>query len=197
MTEREKLEKGLWYDANYDKELLEERLNAEELCFALNHTSPRDCSQKSALLSKLLPHMAENVTVLTPFYTDYGYRCFIGSDTFINHNAYLMDCAPITIGSHCFIGPGCGIYTAIHPLDAQERNRGLEQAKPVVIQDNVWIGGDVTILPGVTVGEGSVIGAKSVVTDDIPANVVAAGNPCRVLRPITEQDKIDQKKQVP
>ena len=101
-----------------------------------------------------------------------------------------MDCAPIQIGSHCFIGPNCGMYTAIHPLLAGERNKGLEKAMPITIGDNVWIGADVTILPGVTIGANSVIGAKSVVTKDIPENVVALGNPCRVLREITMQDSI-------
>lgn len=101
-----------------------------------------------------------------------------------------MDGAPIRIGAHCFIGPNCGMYTASHPLLAEERNRGLEKAAPIVIGDNVWIGADVTILPGVTVGSNTVIGAKSVVTKDIPPNVIAVGNPCRVLRPITEQDSV-------
>lgn len=190
MTEREKLEKGLWYDANYDTELLEERANAEELYFYFNQTNPKDAAKKEEILKQLLPHKGENITILSPFYTDYGYNCFIGNETFINHNAYLMDCAPITIGKHCFIGPNCGMYTAIHPIVAKERNQGLEMAKPITIKDNVWIGGDVTILPGVTIGEGSVIGAKSLVTKDIPANVIAVGNPCRVVRPITDEDLI-------
>lgn len=190
MTEREKLEKGLWYDANYDTELLEERANAEELYFYFNNTNPKDAAKKEEILKQLLPHKGENITILSPFYTDYGYNCFIGNETFINHNAYLMDCAPITIGKHCFIGPNCGMYTAIHPIVAKERNQGLEMAKPITIGDNVWIGGDVTILPGVTIGEGSVIGAKSLVTKDIPANVIAVGNPCRVVRPITDEDLI-------
>lgn len=190
MTEREKLEKGLWYDANYDTELLEERANAEELYFYFNQTNPKDAAKKEDILKQLLPHKGENITILSPFCTDYGYNCFIGNETFINHNAYLMDCAPITIGKHCFIGPNCGMYTAIHPIVAKERNQGLEMAKPITIKDNVWIGGDVTILPGVTIGEGSVIGAKSLVTKDIPANVIAVGNPCRVVRPITDEDLI-------
>lgn len=190
MTEREKLEKGLWYDANYDTELLEERANAEELYFYFNQTNPKDAAKKEDILKQLLPHKGENITILSPFCTDYGYNCFIGNETFINHNAYLMDCAPITIGKHCFIGPNCGMYTAIHPIVAKERNQGLEMAKPITIGDNVWIGGDVTILPGVTIGEGSVIGAKSLVTKDIPANVIAVGNPCRVVRPITDEDLI-------
>lgn len=190
MTEREKMEKGLWYDANYDTELVEKRLEAEELCFAFNHTRPKEIDQKEALLKKILPHKGVDVVILSPFYTDYGYNCWIGEATFINHNAYLMDGAPIVIGTHCFIGPNCGMYTANHPVVAEERNMGLEQAKPITIGDHVWVGADVAILPGVTIGEGSVIGAKSVVTKDIPAHVLAVGNPCRVLRPITEDDRI-------
>lgn len=109
----------------------------------------------------------------------------------LNHNAYLMDGAPITIGKHCFIGPNCGMYTANHPLVAEERNQGLEQARPITIGDNVWIGADVTILPGVTIGEGSVIGAKSVVTAIFP-QCHCLGNPCRVLRAITEADRVQK-----
>ena len=101
-----------------------------------------------------------------------------------------MDGAPVTIGKHCFIGPNCGMYTANHPLNVEERNQGLELAQPITVGDNVWIGADVTILPGITIGEGSVIGAKSLVNKDIPANVIAVGNPCRVVREITEEDRI-------
>lgn len=190
MTEREKLEKGLWHDANFDQELLKERLYAEELCFLYNQSNPRDIDRKEELLKKLLPNKKEDVTILSPFYTDYGYRCYIGEGTFINHNAYLMDGAKISIGSHCFIGPNCGIYTVHHPLLAEERNKGLEKASPIIIEDDVWIGADVTILSGIRIGKGSVIGAKSVVTKDIPPNVVALGNPCRVQRFITEEDRI-------
>lgn len=189
MTEREKMQQGLWYDANYDPELLAERDRAEALTFRLNHTPPGDPARED-ILSVLLPHRGENVVLLTPFYTDYGYNCRIGADTFINRGAYLMDGAPITIGAHCFIGPHCGMYTATHPLIPAERNRGLEQARPITIGDNVWIGADVTILSGVTIGAGSVIGAKSLVTRDIPPGVLAVGNPCRVLRPITEADRV-------
>lgn len=193
MTEQEKMEKGLWYDANYDTKLLEERAQAEELYFSFNQTSPKEEEKREEILSRLLPHRGENTAILSPFYTDYGYNCLIGDETFINHNAYLMDGAKITIGKHCFIGPNCGMYTAIHPIFAEERNQGLEMARPIMIGDNVWIGADVTILPGVTIGEGCVIGAKSLVTKDIPAYVVAMGNPCRVVRPITENDRITSK----
>lgn len=193
MTEREKRDLGLWYDANYDAELLEEREKAEELCFALNHTAPREHEKQNRIIGELLAQFGEESTILAPFNVDYGYNCRIGDNTFVNHYAYFMDCAPITIGNYCFIGPYCGMYTAIHPLVAGERNQGLEIAKPITVGDNVWIGANVTILPGVTIGEGSVIGAKSVVTKDIPANVLAVGNPCRVIREITEEDRIARK----
>ena len=194
MTEREKMEQGFWYDANYDKELLAERELAEELYFEFNHTRPSEKEKREEILNKLLPNKGENVLILSPFYTDYGYNCFIGEETFINHNAYLMDGGKIKIGKHCFIGPNCGMYTAIHATVAEERNQGLEIAKPIIIGDNVWFGGDVTVLPGVIIGENCIIGAKSVVTKDIPANTIAVGNPCRVIREITEEDRIANKR---
>ena len=194
MTEKEKMQKGMWYDANFDKELLAERIEADGLCYEFNHTHPKEAEKRAEILDKLLPNKGENVSILAPFIADYGKNCFIGEGTFINYGAYLMDGAPITIGKSCFIGPNCGMYTATHPLLAEERNRGLEKAKPITIGDNVWLGGDVTILPGVTIGEGSVIGAKSLVNKDIPPNVVAVGNPCRVIHAITEEDRINRKK---
>ena len=190
MTEKEKLKKGFWYDANYDVELLRERETAEDLCLEFNSTKPSDKKTKEEVLKKLLPNKKEDTVILSPFYTDYGYNCIIGEKTFINHNAYLMDGAEIKIGDNCFIGPNCGMYTAAHPIFFEERNKGLEKALPINIGDNVWIGGDVTILPGASIGNNSVIGAKSLVTKDIPANVVAFGNPCRVIRKISEKDKI-------
>lgn len=193
MTESEKMRQGLWHDANFDEQLLEQRLAAEELCWQFNQTRPGDADKRISILKNLVGDLGENCVILSPFFTDYGCYCRIGHDTFINHNAYLMDGGGITIGHHCFIGPNCGMYTAMHPLLAEERNLGLEKALPIVIGDNCWIGADVTILPGVTVGANTVIGAKSVVTRDIPAGVVALGNPCRVVRPITEADSIRQK----
>lgn len=191
MTEAEKMKSGMWYDANFDKELLEQRLLAEGLCFELNATHPKKIETRKELLRELLPKMEKNCTILSPFVTDYGCYCKIGQDTFINHNAYLMDGGGITIGHNCFIGPNCGMYTAIHPLLAEQRNTGLEKALPITIGDNCWIGADVTILPGVTVGSHTVIGAKSVITKDIPSGVIAVGNPCKIIRPITEKDRIE------
>ncbi len=190
MTELEKMLSGQWYDANYDEGLIQRRLAAEDLCFALNHTRPSDVNKKNEILAELIPDLGENCVILTPFMTDYGCYCHIGASTFLNHNAYLMDCGGITIGEHCFIGPNCGLYTAIHPKISNERNQGLERALPITIGDHCWLGGDVTVLPGVSIGENTIIGAGSVVTKDIPANVIAVGNPCRVLRPITEADRI-------
>ena len=190
MTAKEKMLWGVWSDVNNDAELIALREAAEELCFELNHTSPRAADQKEHLLSRLLPKRGEKTIVLTPLTVDYGFNCTIGARTFINHNAYLMDGAPITIGKNCFIGPNLGCYTATHPLLASERNQGYEKARPITIGDDVWIGGDVTILPGVTIGRGAVIGAKSVVTKDIPPQTLAMGNPCRVVRSLTEADSI-------
>ena len=186
MTEQEKRDLGLWYDANYDPSILQEREHADMLCFQLNNTPPNQTQKRQELLRTLMPKLGQSAVILSPFYTDYGYHCTIGEDSFLNHGAHLMDCAPITIGSHCFIGPNCGMYTAIHPLLPDERNQGLECAKPITLGDNVWLGGDVTILPGVTIGSGSVV------TKDIPAGVLAYGNPCRVIRPLTEQDHISK-----
>lgn len=193
MTQKERMEKALWYDANFDPELLALRENAEELCFRFNHTSPQNAEERENILSQLFPNRGRDTVILAPLYADYGVKTSIGDGTFINHNAYFMDGGTITIGAHCFIGPNCGIYTAKHPLLAEERNRGLEKALPIVIGNNVWLGGDVKIMPGVIIGEGSVIGGGSVVTKDIPAGVVAVGNPCRVVRSITEADRIAER----
>ena len=190
MTEQEQMAAGLWYDANFDPELLAARTKAEELCAAFNAAAPGDAERRGALLRALIPDLGEGVTILSPFYTDYGSNCRIGAGSFLNHGVYLMDGAPITLGRNCFLGPSCGLYTANHPLNAVQRAQGLERALPITLGDDVWLGGNVVILPGVTIGSGSVIGAGSVVTHDIPPGVVAAGNPCRVLRPITEADRV-------
>lgn len=190
MTEREKLERGLWYDANYDEDLCRERERANELAHRLNQASPGDAAARESLLRELLGHVGEHVEVLSPLYVDYGRNVSIGDWSFLNHGAYLMDGAPITIGSHVFVGPNLGAYTAQHPLVAEERNLGLERALPITIEDDVWIGGDVKIMPGVTIGRGSVIGAGSVVTRNVPAGVVAMGSPCHPVRPITDADRV-------
>ena len=185
MTEKEKMFAGQWYNANFDAQLAEERAAVKDLCMELNATRMQDLSRRRKILREILPHVdADAVEILSPFMVDYGYNIFLGAGTFLNHNVYLMDCATIRFGKKVFVGPNCGFYTAIHPLDAVRRAEGLEIVKPIVVGDDVWFGGDVTILPGVTIGRGAVIGAKSLVTKDIPENVLAFGNPCRVVKKI-------------
>ena len=188
MTEREKMEQGLWYDANYDEPLAKLRTAAKELCRRLSLTSLAEAEEYARILRELLPNMGHDVSILAPFLVDYGVNCYIGDHSFINHGAYLMDCAPIRLGSHCFIGPNCGMYTAIHPLLAAERNTGLEKCAPIVIGDNVWIGGNVTILPGVTVGDGAIVAAGAVVTKDVPENTIVAGVPASIMRHLSEEE---------
>ncbi len=187
-SEKDKMIRGEWYNANFDKELIDERNYVKDLCFKLNQTKPSDTRIRKRILIDILQNVNfDTVEILSPFMVDYGYNIEIGEGSFLNHNIYLMDCAKIKIGKHCFIGPNCGIYTAMHPFSVEQRNKGLEMAKPITICDNVWIGGDVTILPGVTIGEGSVIGAKSLVNKDIPRGVAAAGNPCKVIKHIGKE----------
>ena len=189
IAEKDKMLKGEWYNANFDKELLDERMYAKDLCFQLNQTRPKDLQTRLRILRKLLQNVdVDTVEILSPFMVDYGYNIEIGEGSFLNHNIYLMDCAKIKIGKKCFIGPNCGFYTAVHPLAVEPRNEGLEMAKPITLGDNIWIGADVSIMPGVNIGEGSVIGAKSLVSKDIPAGVMAFGNPCRVVKPIFDKN---------
>ncbi|MBR6012447.1 MAG: sugar O-acetyltransferase [Selenomonadaceae bacterium] len=153
-----------------------------------NVTSPKNSSERLELLKKILPNVdVSKIEILPSFMVDYGYNIEIGEGSFFNHNNYLMDCAKIIFGKKCFVGPNCGFYTAIHPLEVEKRNAGFEIAKPIIIENNVWLGGDVTVLPGVKIGSNSVIGAKSLVTKDIPEGVLAFGNPCKVIRKIQEQ----------
>lgn len=183
MLEKDKMHNGQWYNANFDDELLKERILVKDLCSDYNNTKLKNLIRRREILREILPNVeVELVDILSPFVVDYGYNIWIGAGSFLNHNIYLMDCAKISIGKKCFIGPNCGFYTAIHPLEVDKRNEGLEMAKPITIEDNVWIAGDVTIMPGVKIGNGSVIGAKSLVTKDIPAGVLAYGNPCKVMK---------------
>lgn len=188
MTEQEKMLAGQLYDAN-DPALSALRLQAKELCREYERLRPSETEAQTELLRQLLGGMGEDVVILEPFRCDYGENITVGSHFFANHGLTILDCAPVSFGDHVFIGPDCGFYTAGHPLDAERRNRGLEYARPIRVGNDVWLGGGVRVLPGVTIGDGCVIGAGSVVTRDIPPGFVAAGNPCRVLRAITDADK--------
>ena len=189
MTEKEKMLAGMLHDANNDKELIEERVRAKDMCYEYNNLKPSDVKNQEKLLRKLLGKTKDNFCIIAPFWCDYGYNIEIGENFFANHNCIILDGGKITFGNNVFIAPDCGFYTASHPIDYERRNQGLEYAYPITIGDNVWIGGGVKVMPGVTIGDNVVIGAGSVVTKDIPENVVAAGNPCRVIRQITDEDK--------
>lgn len=188
MTERENLRSGRLYQAG-ERGLTAARDRAKELCFEFNSLRPSDRAGQAALLRQLLGGVGRNPCILAPFWCDYGENITVGDDFFANHGLVILDCAPVTFGNHVFLAPNCGFHTAGHPVDAERRNAGWEYARPITVGDDVWFGAGVQVLPGVTVGSDCVIGAGSVVTGDIPAHSVAAGNPCRVLRPITEADR--------
>jgi len=182
MTEKEKMLSGAYYSA-VDKQLLEELGAVKEIIHRYNSLPPSDSQARLAILKGLLGHIGDDtILVNQPFYCDYGKQISVGRHFFANFNFTVLDEAFVRIGDDCFIGPNVSIYTACHSTDPQERNSRKEWAEPVTIGNNVWIGGSVTILPGVSIGDNVTIGAGSVVTKDIPDNVVAAGNPCRVIR---------------
>ena len=184
MTEKEKCRQGLLYDANYDAELLSDREKAKEQLYDYNRLRPSQQEEKTQLLKSFLGKTGNNLIIEPPFACDYGYNIEVGENFYANVNLVILDGAKVCIGDNAFIAPNVGIYTAGHPLDAEQRNRGLEYARPVTIGHNVWIGAGVNILPGVTIGDNTVIGAGSVVTKDIPSNVLAVGNPCRAVKEI-------------
>ncbi len=183
MNELEKMDKGLWYDANNNQELLKLRYACFDRCFALNQLKPSDSSRYD-IIKDIIGYLPDNLEALSPFNCDYGFHIHLGKNVFININNYFMDCADITIGNNVFIGPSCGFYTASHPLNYDSRNKGLEKALPITVGDNCWIGANVSIMPGVTIGSGCVIAAGSVVTKDIPDHVMVAGVPAKVVKTI-------------
>ena len=184
MTEKEKMLSGMVYSA-IDDQLLRELNEVKEIIHEYNALKPSHTLRRFQILKDLLGHVADDeIIVNQPFYCDYGKQIRVGKRFFANFNLTVLDEARVTIGDDCFIGPNVSIYTACHSTDPVERNTRREWAEPVTIGDNVWIGGSVTILPGVTIGSNVTIGAGSVVTRDIPDNVVAVGNPCKVIKKI-------------
>ncbi|MFD4368944.1 sugar O-acetyltransferase [Rhodococcus sp. NPDC058521] len=173
-----------------DPELLAERQACSRLTRRFNDTAPDAEEERHALLRELLGSIGDDSRVMPRFECDYGYSIHIGTNTFINYDAILLDCAPITIGNDVSIGPRAQLLTALHPMEDHEaRRQRWESAAPIIVGDNVWMGGGVIVCPGVTIGADSVIGAGSVVTRDVPANVFAAGNPCRVVRELPADDE--------
>ncbi|MFA1238776.1 sugar O-acetyltransferase [Serratia odorifera] len=187
MTEREKLLRGEIYNSR-DAELIGLYHRARALSKQLGALDSQKMDEKNRLLSQLFAHWGQQSWIETPFWCDYGQHISIGNNCFINVNAVFLDCNTITIGDNTLIGPNLQVYTPSHPLKASERLTGdadfpfQTSARPVTIGSNVWIGGNVLILPGVTIGDGSTIGAGSIVTGDIPTNVLAMGQPCKVIR---------------
>jgi galactoside O-acetyltransferase len=189
MTEKEKASQGLLFNSIYDKELNGERDYCKALCYEYNQLHPAKIGERTSLIQKLFGKTRGSFLIEQPFICDYGYNIEIGSNFFANHNCIILDGAKVVFGDNVMIAPHCGFYADGHPLDVEGRNAGLEYAYPIKVGSNVWIGGNVVVLPGVTIGDNTVIGAGSVVTKDIPSGVVAAGNPCRVIREIMENKK--------
>lgn len=184
MTEKEKMLAGQVYSAA-DRELLEELNAVKEIIHDYNSLRPSENRKRLEILKDLLGYIEDDEVIINqPFYCDYGKQISVGRRFFANFNLTILDEAPVTIGDDCFIGPNVSIYTACHSTDPTERNTREEWAEPVTIGNNVWIGGSVTILPGVTIGDNVTIGAGSVVTKDIPSDTVAVGNPCKVIKHI-------------
>lgn len=185
-SEREKMLAGEPYDPQHPQ-LAGERDHARRMCQELN-TTPADMIEgRMRPLASRIFGVETDVYVTPPFYCDYGTHIRLGRRVYFNFNCVILDVAPVTIGNHVLFGPGVHVYTAMHPLAAAERRSGIEFAQPVTIEDDVWLGGGAIVCPGVRIGARSVIGAGSVVTADVPPDVFAAGNPCRVIRPLNQE----------
>lgn len=188
-TEKEKMLASEYY-IPWDDTLTADREKAKDLLFELNNTAPSKREERKKIIEELMPSLAgKDHWIESPFGCDYGYNIKAGKNFYTNTNCTLLDGAEIIIGDDVLFGPNVSLYTPNHAFDAEERKQGYEQALPIVIGDNVWLGGSVTIVGGVTIGKNTIIAAGSVVTKDIPENVLAAGVPCKVLRPITKEDK--------
>ena len=188
MNQKERMLNNIPYRAWLDG-LEEERLACKTKTYEYNNIPPRDRAKRKELMRTIVGKIGEEFNIESPFQCDYGYNIEIGENFYSNHNLIILDVGRVKIGDNVQVAPNVSIYTAGHPVHPETRNTGYEYGIDITIGDNVWIGGSVSILPGVTIGDNAVIGAGSVVTKDIPANVIAAGNPCRVIREITEEDR--------
>ncbi len=196
MSEKEKGQKGLLYNANYDEKLIQERIYCKNLCYSFNMCPPAHQEERKQTLLKILGRTDGDFLIEPSFWCDYGYNIKIGKNFYANHGCVITDEAEVIFGDNVFIGPNCGFYTAGHPLSYDLRAAGLEYAKKIVVGNDVWFGGNVVVLPGVTIGDDTIVGAGSVVTRDIPSGVVAAGNPCRVIRSISEEEREAERRSV-
>lgn len=183
MTEKGKMLAGEMYNP-LDPDLVADRHQARLLFQEINSMSEADKKQRFKMLYKLVPNAGKNLWIEPPFYCDYGYNIITGDNVFMNFNCCILDVCKVTIGNYCMFGPNVQIYTATHPLEAKARNSGREFSKPIAIGNNVWVGGNATICPGVTIGNNVVIGAGAVVTKSFPNNVFIAGNPAKIIKTI-------------
>lgn len=190
MTEWERMQKGLVYN-DFDQDLFNKRVEAKKLFKAYNKTEDEEVDLRNKIMKQLFKNVGENVWIEPDFRCEFGKNITIGDNVYINFGCIILDCSEVTIGSHTLLGPNIGLYAANHSTDATERINGGCYGKPIHIGNNVWLGGDVKVLQGVTIEDNTIIGAGSIVTKDISANVIAVGNPCKVIRKITEEDKTD------
>ncbi|TGX80042.1 sugar O-acetyltransferase [Palleniella muris] len=184
------LHTGKWV-CGFAPEIGEMLRTTENLCFRLNATAPDCKEEREGLVRRILGSIGESFLIHSPFRCDFGKHISIGDNFIANFNLTILDEGMVTIGDNVFIGPNCGIYTITHALLPDQRNEGVMKAAPVTIGSDVWLAANVVVLPGVTIGDGAVIGAGSVVTHDIPSHTLAVGNPCRVLREITDEDRVE------
>lgn len=187
---KERMLRGELYIAD-DPELAADHKRAQDLLHRYNATQFDEHDERDRLLRELLAEVGDGVVVRAPFFCDYGASISIGERTFVNFGCVMLDVAPIRIGAFCQIATNVQILTATHPIDPEPRRAGWESAEPITLGDNVWLGGGVIVCPGVTIGDDTVVGAGAVVVRDLPAGVVAVGNPARVLREIGERDRVD------
>lgn len=192
MTEKEKMLAGDYY-LGWDEQLQREREETLDFLFEFNHTRPSLRREREAMIEKLFARKGDNCWIESPFFCDHGYNIAVGDNFFAAANCVMLDCGKITIGDNVMLGPNVGLYTPNHAFIPEERALGYERSLPITIGNDVWLGGNVSVVGGVTIGDGSVIAAGSVVVKDIPAGVIAAGNPAKVIRPITEADKMENK----
>lgn len=186
MNQKERMIAGLPYKSS--PELSEALLKGRDFCFRYNNISPIERENRKEMINQFFCKTGEEFSIQSPFYCDFGFNISIGENFFSNYNLVILDVAPVTIGDNVLFGPNVSLYTAGHPIHPISRNSSYEYGIPITIGDNVWLGGNVVVTPGVTIGENSVVAAGSVVVKDIPANVVAAGNPCKVIREIRDEE---------
>ena len=190
MTPLEILKRPAAYASGHENAPHEEQQRAKKLCWEYNRTAPDEQEKRRSILRELFGTCSSMVGVEPDFHCDYGFNIHFHGFAVINYNCVILDTSPVNIGAGAFIAPGVCIACAGHSIDPEQRSQGIGTSAPITLEENVWIGANSTICGGVTIGTGSVIGAGSTVTHDIPAGVIAAGVPCKVLRPITDEDKI-------